>query len=85
MHEPTVTNGSEQEGKSEVKSQNAGGQIAGRNHNSVTRPERQVVKYPAILTECHLAFGAAVEIIEDSFGHAPAGNTAEIVDADNVG
>ena len=71
MHESAVTNGSEQERKSKVKYQNAGGQIAGRNHNSVTRPERQVVKNPAILAECDLAFGAAVEIVEDDFRQAP--------------
>jgi hypothetical protein len=65
VHEAAVANGSEQEGESEIEAENTGAQRAISKSNSVARTEGDVLIDAAIFAEGHLAFGAAIEVIED--------------------
>jgi hypothetical protein len=47
--------------------------------------ESDVVIHAAIFAEGDLAFGAAVEVVEDGPGHAAPGEVAEVCDADYAG
>jgi hypothetical protein len=84
MHEAAVANGSEQERESEIEAENAGAQVAMVEGDGVTRTEGEVLIDAATFAEGDFAFGAAVEVIEDGFGHAPLGDGSEISDADDA-
>ena len=82
VHEAAVANGSEQERESEIEAENAGAQVAMVEGDGVTRTEGEVLIDAATFAEGDLAFGAAIEVIEDGLGHAALGDGAEISDAD---
>jgi hypothetical protein len=51
----------------------------------MTRPEGDVFKSPAVLAERDLAFGSAVQIIENRLGHTPTRYGPEVLNTHNVG
>src|SRR5216683_4524155 len=85
MHEAAVAHGREQEWERKVEAQHACAQIAMGNGNRMTWPERHVLKDAAILSERDLAFGAAIEIVEDPFRNSATRHRPEIVDANDAG
>jgi len=85
VHEAAVAYRSQQEWESEIEAENAGAQVAIGDRDRVARAEGDVLIDAAIFAEGDLAFGAAIEIVEDSPGHAALGEGAEIRDADYAG
>jgi hypothetical protein len=84
MHEAAVANGSEQEREREIEAENAGAQVAMVEGHGVAGTEGEVLVDAAIFVEGDFAFCAAIEVIEDRFGHAALGDGAEISDADDA-
>ena len=84
MHEAAVADGGEQERESEIEAENAGAQVAIGERDRVARTEGDVLIDAAIFAEGNLAFGAAIKVIEDGFGHAALGDGSEICDADHA-
>jgi len=82
VHEAAVTDGSEQERQREIEAENASAQVAMVEGYGVARTEGEVLIDAAILVEGDFAFCAAVEVIENGFGHAALGDSAEVSDAD---
>jgi len=82
VHEPAVANGSEQKRESEIEAKNAGVQVTIGERDGMARAEGDVLIDAAIFAEGNLAFGTAIEVIEDRSGHAPLGDGSKISDAD---
>ncbi len=59
-------------------------EIALRNRNALSRPERQGLKRSAILVQRQLAFGTAVDVIEDDARQSTFSEPSQITDADDV-
>jgi hypothetical protein len=55
------------------------------NGHRMTWPERHVLKDAAILSERDLAFGAAIEIVENPFRNSATRHRPEILDANDAG
>jgi hypothetical protein len=85
MHQAAVPDRGKQEGKGKVEAQNFRAQTAARKSDGMPGPESDVIEHPAIFPERNLAFGAAVEIVKNSFRQSFARDGAEIVDAHNSG
>ena len=85
MHEPAVSDGREQERKSELEAKNRRAQAAVRNRYRMARAKSNVVEYPAILAEGDFAFGAAIEVIKHGLRNSFACDGPEIFDANYVG
>ena len=50
----------------------------------MTRPESDVIKAPAILSQRNLSVGAAVEVIEDRFRQPAASQGSQVCDTDDA-
>jgi hypothetical protein len=85
MHEPAVPDRCEQERKSKIEAQNARLQVTLRDCDRMPRPKRHVVKYPAILAERYLAFGATIKVVEYWFRHPLAREGPEVLNANHPG
>jgi hypothetical protein len=85
MHEPAVPDRCEQERKSKIEPQDSRSQVTLRDGDRMPRPKGDIVKYPAILAERYLAFGATIKVVEDWFRHPLAGEGPEVLDANHPG
>jgi hypothetical protein len=85
VHQAAVANRSKQERESEIEAENAGAQVAIGDSDRMAGAEGDIVIHSAIFAERDLAFGAAIEIVEDGPGHAALGEGAEICNADYAG
>jgi hypothetical protein len=85
MHKAAVSDRSKQERKRKIEAQNARTQTAVRDRDRMPRSKRDVIKYPAILTQRDFAFGAAVEVVEYRFWHPLPGYGAEVFNTNNTG
>jgi len=85
VHEAAVADGGEQERESEIEAENAGAQVAIGDGDRMARSEGDVLIDAAIFSECNLAFGAAIKVVENGPGHAALGEGAKIRDADHSG
>jgi len=65
VHEPAVANGCEQKRESEIEAKNAGMQVTIGERDGMARAEGDVLIDAAIFAERNLAFGTAIEVIED--------------------
>jgi hypothetical protein len=81
VHETAIAYRREQERKSEIVTENPGAEVAFGKCDRVAWAESYVLIDAAILAESHLAFGAAIKVIEDGPGYAALGNGPEICDA----
>src|ERR1019366_1372132 len=85
MHKAAVPDRSKQDRKSKIEPQNARAQIAARERDRMPRPKSDIVKYPAILPECNLAFGTAGEVVKYRLRHPLARDGAKILNAYHPG
>jgi len=85
VHQAAVADRSEQERESEIEAENAGAQVAIGDGDRMARAECDVLIDAAIFAEGDLAFGAAIEVVEDGPGHTALREGAEICDADHSG
>jgi hypothetical protein len=84
VHEAAVSNGSEQEGETEIEAENAGAQGAISEGDCVARTEGDVLIDAAILAEGHLTVSASIKVVENGPGNATLGDGTEISDADDA-
>src|SRR5258708_2117877 len=85
VHQAAVADRSQQEWEREIEAENAGAQVAIGDGDRMAGAEGDVFIDAAIFSECDLAFGAAIEIVEDRPGHTALGEGAKICDADHAG
>jgi len=85
VHQAAVADRSQQEWEREIEAENAGAQVAIGDGDRMAGTEGDILIDAAILAEGDLAFGAAIEIVEDGPGHAAPSEGAEIRDADHSG
>jgi hypothetical protein len=65
VHQAAVADGSEQEGESEIETEDAGVQIAIVEGDGVTGTEGDVLIDAATFAEGNFTFGPTIEVIED--------------------
>ena len=84
MHETAISDGSQQEWKGKVETQHARAQLTIWMGYGVTGPERNVLEYPAVLAERHLAFRPAVEVVENRLRQSSTRHGPKVIDTNDA-
>jgi hypothetical protein len=84
MHQPAISDGSEQEWKREMETQHAGAQATIGECNSMARAKRNVFENPAIFTQGDFTLGSSIQIVEDGLRKPLLCHGPEVFDAYNV-
>src|SRR5215468_4906376 len=83
MHHAAIANRRQHRRQRKIAAKHPGVEIALRDGYSVTRPECEIFKSPAVFAKGNLVFGAAIEIIENHFGEPAPGQSPQVMNVDN--
>jgi len=83
MHKAAVAHRSQQRGERNLDAQDACPHIAIGHSYRMTRPKRDVLKDPAVLSKCDLAISAAVQVIKNRCGQSAPRQGPEIMNTDD--
>jgi hypothetical protein len=83
MHQAAVAHRSQQRGERHLNAQDACPHITIGHRDRMTRPERDVIKDPAILSKRDLAISAAVQVIKNRFRQSAPRQGPEIMNTDD--
>ena len=83
MHQAAVAHRRQQRGERYVEAQDACPHLALGHRDRMTRPERDVIKDPAVLAQRDLAIRAAVQVIKHRFGQSTPRQGPEILHTDD--
>ena len=82
-HQATVAHRSQRHREQHLDAQDAGPHISIGHRYRMTRPERDVLKEPAVLSQCDLAISAAVQVIKNRFDQSAPRQGPEIMHTDD--
>ena len=83
MHQAAVAHRRQQRGERHVEAQDACPHLAIGHSNRMPRPERDVIKDPAVLSQRDFAISAAVQVIKNRFGQSTPCQGPEILHTDD--
>ena len=83
MYKAAIAHRSQQRRERNVEAQDACPHIAIGHRYRMTRPECDVIKDPAVLSQRDLAIGAAVQVIKHRFGQSAPRQGPEIMYTDD--
>src|ERR1700685_478968 len=85
MHEAAVADRSQQKRQGEIESENTRAQIALGKGDCMTWAQSYVFEYATVFAQRDFAFGAAVQVVEDSPGQSASRQRSEVCDTDDAG
>jgi hypothetical protein len=84
IEHPAASHRRKKKRKADRHPEHLSAEIALWHRNALARPERHRLKGTAVLVKRHLAFGAAVDVIEHDARQSTPGKLSQVVDADDV-